>query len=151
MGSADVAVFVADLIQGIDEEDARVLSLLKDKPLIKVINKQDIINDETETDADVHTSAVTGAGIEKLKRLLYEKSFGERGEDMAFLIEERHYFALRRAKESMDKAIRACGSEPLDLIGIDVKETWDTLGEITGETATETIIEEIFAKFCVGK
>ncbi|MBR6703594.1 MAG: tRNA uridine-5-carboxymethylaminomethyl(34) synthesis GTPase MnmE [Clostridia bacterium] len=151
MGSADVAVFVADLIQGIDEEDARVLSILKDKPLIKVINKQDIINDETETDADVHTSAVTGAGIEKLKRLLYEKSFGERGEDMAFLIEERHYFALRRAKESMDKAIRACGSEPLDLIGIDVKETWDTLGEITGETATETIIEEIFAKFCVGK
>ena len=151
MGSADVAVFVADLIQGIDEEDARVLSLLKDKPLIKVINKQDITNDETETDADVHTSAVTGAGIEKLKRLLYEKSFGERGEDMAFLIEERHYFALRRAKESIDKAIRACGSEPLDLIGIDVKETWDTLGEITGETATETIIEEIFAKFCVGK
>lgn len=151
MGSADVAVFVADLIQGIDEEDARVLSLLKDKPLIKVINKQDITNDETETDADVHTSAVTGAGIEKLKRLLYEKSFGERGEDMAFLIEERHYFALRRAKESMDKAIQACGFEPLDLIGIDVKETWDTLGEITGETATETIIEEIFAKFCVGK
>ncbi len=149
--SADVAVFVADLIQGIDEEDARVLALLKDKPLIKVINKLDITSDETDTDADVHTSAVTGAGIEKLKRLLYEKSFGERGEDMAFLIEERHYFALRRAKESIERAINACGSEPLDLIGIDVKEVWDTLGEITGETATETIIEEIFAKFCVGK
>ena len=41
--------------------------------------------------------------------------------------------------------------EPLDLIGIDVKEAWDALGEITGETATEAIIAEIFAKFCVGK
>ena len=51
----------------------------------------------------------------------------------------------------MDKAIVACDSEPLDLIGIDVKEGWDALGEITGETATEAIITEIFEKFCVGK
>ena len=49
------------------------------------------------------------------------------------------------------EAIMACDFQPLDLIGIDVKEAWDALGEITGETATEAIIEEIFAKFCVGK
>lgn len=150
--SADVAVFVADLAeQGIDEEDARVLEMVKGKPLIKVINKADILKDETETDADVYTSAVTGEGIQKLKRLLYEKGFGERSEDAAFLIEERHFDALRRAKESLNKAIAACAFAPLDLIGIDVKEAWDALGEITGETATERIIEEIFAKFCVGK
>ena len=70
---------------------------------------------------------------------------------MAFLIEERHYMALGRAKDSLQKAITACDFEPLDIIGIDVKEAWDALGEITGETATEAIIEEIFAKFCVGK
>jgi len=125
--------------------------MLKGKPLIKIINKRDITSDETATDADVHTSAVTGAGVEKLKRLLYDKGFGERGEDMAFLIEERHYFALKRARDSLVRAMIACDSQPLDLIGIDVKEAWDTLGEITGETATETIINEIFAKFCVGK
>jgi tRNA modification GTPase len=89
--------------------------------------------------------------VEKLKRLLLEKGFGERSEDAAFLIEERHFGALCRAEESLKKAIRACESEPLDLIGIDVKESWDALGEITGETATEAIIEEIFSKFCVGK
>ena len=107
--------------------------------------------DDTETDADVHTSAVTGAGIEKLKKLLYEKGFGERSEDMAFLIERRHYDALIRAKDALSRAINACEFAPLDLIGIDVKEAWDTLGEITGETATEAIIQEIFEKFCVGK
>jgi tRNA modification GTPase len=150
--SADVAVFVADSAEGVDEEDARVLQMLQGKPLIKVFNKIDITHDETPTDADVLTSAVTGEGIEKLKRLLYEKSFGARGEDAAFLIEERHFEALQRAKVSLEKAIEGCHvMMPLDLIGIDVKEAWDALGEITGETATEAIIEEIFSKFCVGK
>ena len=149
--SADVAVFVVDLALGVDGEDARVLEMLKGKPIIKVVNKLDMLKDETDTDADVYTSAVTGAGIEKLKRLLYEKSFGARSEDSAFLIEERHFDALCRAENSLKKAIAACACEPLDLIGIDVKEGWDALGEITGETATEAIIEEIFSKFCVGK
>lgn len=149
--SADVAVFVADYAGKLDAEDARVLEMVKGKPLIKVFNKVDLTQDDTETDADVHTSAVTGEGIEKLKALLYQRGFGARGEDAAFLIEERHFGALERAKASLQKAIFACGTEPLDLIGIDVKAAWDALGEITGETATERIIEEIFAKFCVGK
>lgn len=148
---ADVVVFVADLISGINEEDARILQMVKDKPVIKVINKTDITKDETPTDADVQTSAVTGEGILKLKELLYEKSFGDRSEDMAFLIEERHFDALTRTKQYVQSAIIACQSQPLDLISIDVKMAWDALGEITGETATEAIIEEIFAKFCVGK
>ena len=150
--SADVAVFVADYSGVADEEDARVLEMIADKPRIKVFNKIDLTTDETATDADVHTSALTGEGIEKLKALLYEKGFGARGEDAAFLIEERHFEALGRARESLQKAIAACRvSQPLDLIGIDVKEGWDALGEITGETATEEIIHEIFEKFCVGK
>ena len=150
--SCDVAVFVADLSRGLDEDDARVLEILRGKPLIKVFNKVDAITDETETDADVHTSALTGEGVNGLKELLYTRGFGgERAEDAAFLIEERHYDALRRAKEHLQAAITACEFQPLDLIGIDVKAAWDALGEITGETATEAIIQEIFSKFCVGK
>lgn len=149
--AADVAVFVADYAKGVDEEDAKVLDMVSGKPLIKVFNKIDQTHDETDTDADVLTSAVTGAGIEQLKTLMYEKGFGSRGEDAAFLIEERHYDALRRADESLQTAISACATQPLDLVGIDVKCAWDALGEITGETATEAIIEEIFSKFCVGK
>ncbi|MBQ8230251.1 MAG: tRNA uridine-5-carboxymethylaminomethyl(34) synthesis GTPase MnmE [Clostridia bacterium] len=150
--SADLVVFVADISAKVDEEDARVLEMVQGKPLIKVFNKTDLTRDETETDADVHTSAVTGEGIEQLKALLFEKGFGERGEDAAFLIEQRHFEALQRAGESLNRAISACNNgAPLDLIGIDVKEAWDALGEITGETATEAIIEEIFSKFCVGK
>lgn len=148
--SADLAVFVADIAGGVDEEDARVLEMLKGKPVIKVFNKTDLISDDTQTDADVHTSAVTGEGILKLKELLYEKGFGESLHE-AFLIEERHYTAMRRAQKSIERAVCATDSETLDLVAIDIKEAWDALGEVTGETATEAIIEEIFSKFCVGK
>lgn len=149
--SADLVVFVADSAAGTDGEDARVLELAEGKPLVKVFNKIDLTNDETETDADVLTSAVTGEGIERLKELLYEKSFGSRGEDAAFLIEERHYDALKRAETALKRAVAACGELSLDLVGIDVGKAWESLGEITGETASESIIEEIFSKFCVGK
>ena len=108
--------------------------------------------DDTDTDADVHTSAVTGEGIAKLKELLYEKGLGARSEDAAFLIEERHFNALNRAKESLASAVLACERfDPLDFIGIEVQSAWEILGEITGETASEAVIEEIFMKFCVGK
>ena len=149
--SADVAVFVADSSSKLSEEDARVLEMLQGKPLVKIFNKIDLTKDDTPSDADVLTSAVTGEGINRLKELLYERSMGERSEDAAFLIEERHFNALERAKNSLKRAIDACQTQPLDLIGIDVKRAWDELGEITGETANESIIEEIFAKFCVGK
>ena len=148
--SADIAVFVVDLTTGVDDEDGRVLSMTRGKPLIKVINKLDILKDDTETDADLYTSAVTGAGIERLKELLHEKGFGDTLEE-AFLIEQRHYEALKRAKEALVRAILACQTETADLIAIDIKEAWDALGEISGETASEKIIEEIFSKFCVGK
>ena len=150
--ACDVAVFVADLSRGVDEEDGKVLDMVQGKPLIKVFNKVDATSDDVETDADVHTSAVTGEGINALKGLLYEKGFGgERAEDAAFLVEERHFDALNRATAHVKQAIFSCDFQPLDLIGIDVKAAWDALGEITGETATEAIITEIFEKFCVGK
>ena len=150
--SADVAVFVADLTQGLSEEDARVLEMLKGKPLVKVINKSDLLNDDTDTDADALVSAHTGEGIARLKALLFEKAYGaQENLHEAFLIEQRHYNALTRANEAVNRAIGACGNEALEIVALGVKETWDVLGEITGETATETIIGEIFSKFCVGK
>ena len=71
--------------------------------------------------------------------------------DAQFLIEERHYNALSRAEGEMRQALELCGSVPLDLLGIHLKAAWEALGEISGETANEAIIDEIFAKFCVGK
>lgn len=150
--ASDLAVFVADLTSPLDENDVRALEAAKGRPLVKVYNKADLVNDEKETDADVTVSAVTGEGLNKLKALLYEKGVGlTRTEDTAFLVEERHYLALNRAIEGLSGALGAIENCPLDLVELEIRRAWTALGEITGETASEEIIGEIFAKFCVGK
>lgn len=149
--SADLRVFVTEKGKPFTEEDARVLQLVKTGEYIKILNKSDLSQDETETDADAEVSAATGEGIERLKRLLVERGAGERSESSAFLIEERHYLALKRAKDVLKKALEEADVAPLDLLSLSVQEAWSILGEITGETASEEIVGEIFSKFCVGK
>ena len=82
---------------------------------------------------------------------MLELSLGGYSADAQFVIEERHYAALLRALEEVRRARELCGSVPLDLLGVHLKAAWEALGEITGETANERILDEIFAKFCVGK
>lgn len=149
--SADLRIFVAEKGKPFTEEDARVLEIAKCGEYIKALSKADLCDDETETDADVVFSAATGEGIGELKRLMSEKGVGERSETSAFLVEERHYIALKRAKEILKEALNAMDGVPLDLLSLSLQEAWSVLGEITGETASEEIIGEIFAKFCVGK
>lgn len=100
---------------------------------------------------DITVSAVTGEGLEELKRMLVEKSVGETSLDKAFIIEQRHYDALVRAEKALQSAIANAGVYTQDILAIDLKEAWDALGEITGETADEEIINTVFEKFCVGK
>ena len=89
--------------------------------------------------------------IEKLKDLMFSIGVGtELSSDADYLTEERHFDAINRALKSINNA-KANQGAPLDLIAYDIKECWDILGEITGETASESIIDEIFKKFCVGK
>ena len=56
-----------------------------------------------------------------------------------------------RAQESLKSAMENCGAFTVDVLAIDLKDAWDALGEITGETANEQIINTVFEKFCVGK
>lgn len=148
--SADIVLFVGD-VWNVNEEDGEILESIKEKNVIKVMNKIDKEHDSVYIDADVMTSAVNGDGLERLKTLMVEKSVGHRAEDGAFIMEERHFNALKRAYEYIETACNQCGRIPLELLALDIKNCWDALGEITGETAGETIIAEIFSKFCVGK
>ena len=84
--------------------------------------------------------------------MIYDKTIAN-GIDLNgdFLTEERHYEALFRAKQSLSSAISNIGEVALDMLAIDIKDAWDALGEISGKTATEDIINNIFSKLCVGK
>ena len=100
---------------------------------------------------DVAVSAKTGEGLEKLKEKIAEAGAGEPALDKVCTVEERHYAALNRAEKSLLSAAKNVGDCTLDLITVDLKDAWDALGEITGETANEEIISCVFEKFCVGK
>ena len=131
-------------------EDRAVYERIADKAKIVISNKSDIAEEGGEA-ADIRVSAKTGENIAALKTMMFEKSMGGYDSDAAFLIEKRHYDALAGALSEVKQAQTLCGKVPLDLLGVHLKAAWDKLGEISGKTATEEIINEIFSKFCVGK
>lgn len=149
LSASDVLLFVLDG-GNIDSEDDAIFEEVNGENLITVLNKIDC-GDFDDDRADVKISALTGENIEELRSVLYEKSVGSVSLSADFLCEERHYEALKRAKEKLLSSLQNFDSVPLDVLSIDIKSAWDCLGEITGKTATEEIINNIFAKFCVGK
>ncbi|MCD7728379.1 MAG: tRNA uridine-5-carboxymethylaminomethyl(34) synthesis GTPase MnmE [Clostridia bacterium] len=143
--SCDIAVLVFETF-GVEERE--ILQSLT-CPVVKVCSKSDL--GAASPEADICISSKTGEGIGLLKDKLRDISIPAGGLDGAFLIEERHYLALERAKAALSSAISHLEQYPLDVISLDIKSAWDILGEITGETASEEVVERIFAKFCVGK
>ena len=123
---------------------------MKDKNVIFVVNKTDL-SDEKDVRADVYISAASGENVEELKKMLYERFVGKVDTNADYLCEERHLAALSSARDKISSALSVLGKEPLDILAIDVRAAWQSLGEITGKTATEEIINNIFSKFCVGK
>ena len=148
--SADVCVVVFDGANGLTQEDKEIYSKVENLNHIKVYNKNDL---GVYGGGGISISAKTGDGVDALKSELFNKAFSGGIDSNAQLItEERHLKALEKAVGYVDASI--IGIEdgvPLDIVAEDVKAVWDALGEITGKTATEDIIDEIFSKFCVGK
>jgi tRNA modification GTPase len=141
--SADVVLYLTDGEHKIElpETCGKVL---------KVFNKCDIFRPSGDV-YDVLVSAKTGEGIDTLKSILSKITVGETALDSAYIIEKRHYMAIERAISCLESAISNMLSFSVDILAIDLKDSWDALGEITGETANEEIINTVFEKFCVGK
>lgn len=142
-------------------EDERTLSELPRDRTILVLNKIDLVQgvvSQTPFGAltppvVVKTSALTGSGLDELENQIVEMVVrGDFSADEAVVTNVRHEDALRRARKHLEDALCAVEQDtPLDLVVIDVREGLSALGEITGETVDDEIIDRIFADFCVGK
>ncbi|MBR6737964.1 MAG: tRNA uridine-5-carboxymethylaminomethyl(34) synthesis GTPase MnmE [Clostridia bacterium] len=148
--SADVVIAVFDGSASLTEEDNSIINAVNGLNVITVQNKSDLFKTQKE---GLNISAKTGSGVSELKNLLYQKAFnGGIDKNAELIVEERHLKALEKANQNAENALNSVSlGVPLDLVAEDVKAVWDALGEITGTTASEEIIDEIFAKFCVGK
>ena len=147
--TSDLILFVMSAA-GTNGEDEKVYDIIKDLPHITVINKSDTGNYK-DARADIYISAKTGEGFDRLRQLIYDKTVGKVDINGDFLCEERHYFALKNARDKLAAAKQAVKITPLDILSVDILAGWQYLGEISGKTAGEDIIDDIFSRFCVGK
>ncbi len=158
INESDIILFVIDGSEQLDSQDYNILKLIRDKNnIILVINKSDnkIVADYNLLDIDKKCiiSAKNNENIIKLKDMIYDLIFDKSILSSNILLTNlRHINIVKAAIELTDVAISSIGSNiNLDLCSIDIKNIWLKLGEITGETEVEEIIDTIFSKFCVGK
>jgi len=149
--SADVVVLVLDAARALDEEDMRLIAE-RDSRYITVWNKTDVGAPKPELLRDaIEVSAKTGEGMDALMQAIGEKGGADAGSE-EMLTEERQIALALRAADSLTLAAEALNAgSPLDVASVDLWDAIRFLGEITGEDATESLITEIFANFCVGK
>lgn len=151
VSSSDIILFVKESLEE-TEEDKEVEKLLKNHKHLILINKSDKRKNVKDSDNIIHISALTGYNLEKVKESLYNLAKQDKSmSDGLVLANERHIDALSRAKNHLKQAIDSIDDYTLDLVTIDLNLCYSALGEITGNTTSEEILDAIFSKFCLGK
>ena len=162
MQDAELVLMVLDGSQPLCAEDWEILHALKGRSYVIIINKNDLavqieydkLTEQFESDNIVELSTQTGAGMDKLKEWLQQFVYGKGKEPGAeiYVQDARHEQSLRAALVSLADAGRAVAEElPYDCIIIDLRAALEQIGAITGDAVAADIINEIFARFCVGK
>ena len=159
---ADLIIAIFDASKELTKEDLEILELIKGKKAIILLNKTDlprklVINNEKLKDADakiIEISALNKTGIDDLYNeitKMFDLNQINLDQDVVITnvrqknLIEKALSSVKKAEETMSKKM------PIDIIAIFIKEILEELGNITGEIATDDIIDEIFSKFCLGK
>jgi len=155
INNADLILFVVDS-EKFEKEDYEILEKIKNKNVLVIYNKIDKNNNEfnelNKYDS-VKVSALNKENIEILKeKIIKIFKLNEINYDYTYISNSRQIALLKKCRkisQNIESAIN--GDLPIDMIEIDVKELWETLGEITGEVYKDELLDEIFSKFCLGK
>lgn len=157
---SNIILFCIDSSRALDSEDIEIIKMLpENKDIIVVLNKMDLdVNNETinafENYKTIEISALKQEGIEKIEKAIYDIAKVNDNDEVGEILVSnvRHKNLLLGAKEDFDHAIEMVHSGlEVDLVEIDINAALSKLGEITGETTSEDIIDEIFKNFCLGK
>lgn len=159
---ADFIIFIMDGSSAISDEDREIASYLDGRNSVVLINKNDLERGFTNDDVRelvndpviIETSLINNEGIEEIENHIEELVYG--GElsqhDSTMVNNVRHIELLKQIRDSLRDAMEmTLAREALDFIEVDVRNAYDLLGEITGETVSDDIINEVFARFCLGK
>lgn len=160
MERADIILVVVDQSRPLQEEDRQILETARGRQALIVLNKEDLQPAfETEELQSyglplLSISASTGAGMGELKDAMLSLALqqGLTAAQSALLANTRHIELVRQSREALQRALDTIeAGMPVDCAIVDIREAWELLGSITGDTVHDDIIEEIFSRFCLGK
>jgi tRNA modification GTPase len=179
--SADIILVVIDASEGVKQADEELLNRIGGRRAIMALNKIDLLSEKARglmtkewrhtplgdrkcsafsneyvgtlgrSFPAVQTCAFSGQGIDELEEEIARQAGGASSES-ALVTNARHEGLLESAGDGLGRVVRAIESgDPIDLVSIDLTAAAGFLGQITGETATEDLIDRIFSEFCIGK
>ena len=161
-GRSDLVILMMDGSVPLSDEDRLLISGLSGKRLLAVLNKRDQGTAVSEGEIRellpkavvLEASVLCGSGLsdieDAVENLVYQG--GVRPGESLLVTNARHEEILRKASGLLsDAASSVEAEEPLDIIEIDIHEAYTILGEIIGEAVSDDIINEVFARFCLGK
>jgi tRNA modification GTPase len=159
---ADLILLVLNYSEELTPEDEQLFEAIKGMDAIIIVNKTDLpqrINIERVKElADnrpvITTSLLEEKGIDELEEAISSLFFtgAIEASDLTYVSNSRHIALLHQAKKAIEEAIAGIeAGVPIDIVQIDLTRTWELLGEIIGDTVHESLIDQLFSQFCLGK
>ena len=159
---SDLVLLVLNAAESLTKEDLELIRLTNDKKRIIILNKTDLEEklDRKELakiseNAPVYaTSILKNEGVEALEEAISKLFFNgiENSQSTVMVTNARHIALLKKAQNSLDSVLEGISSGmPVDLVQIDMTEAWNLLGEITGESYEDELLDQLFSQFCLGK
>ena len=159
--NADLIIYVVDSSTPLDENDEKIMEMIKGRTALVLLNKSDLDTVTTEEMIASHldqkiikVSMKENQGVDELENAIKELFFHGKVElnDEVYITNARHKAALSNAKYSLNMVLDSIAMEmPEDFYSIDLMNTYEELGNILGESLGEDLVNEIFSKFCTGK
>lgn len=159
---SDLVLLVLNAAESLTKEDLELIRLTNDKKRIIILNKTDLEEKldrkelaEISKNAPVYaTSILKNEGVEALEEAISKLFFNgiENSQSTVMVTNARHIALLEKAQNSLDSVLEGISSGmPVDLVQIDMTEAWNLLGEITGESYEDELLDQLFSQFCLGK
>ena len=154
--TSDLLIYILNNNEEITEEEKEILEKTKNKKRIIVVNKIDLKTklNKKLLDSYIEISVKENIGIDKIKDEI--KRLFNIGEistnDMTYLSNARSIALLKKSLNNINDAINEINNNnPIDIVELSLKESWNNLGEVIGETYTDELLAELFSRFCLGK
>ncbi|TFE01437.1 tRNA uridine-5-carboxymethylaminomethyl(34) synthesis GTPase MnmE [Jeotgalibacillus salarius] len=159
---ADLILLVLNHGEELSDEDRRLFEAVSGMDVIVIVNKTDLdqvidLNEAKQLSGDhklVTTSLLKEQGVDELEESIASLFFDGSVDlgDGTYVSNSRHIALLHQALQAIEEAIE--GAEmgtPVDMVQIDLRRTWEILGEMIGDTVQESLIDQLFSQFCLGK